>query len=248
MLLLIPAIDLRGGHCVRLHQGRYDHETVYEPDPVAMALSWQRQRAAWLHVVDLDAARGGSEDRAHNRMEVAGICAALNIPVQIGGGIRTLEDIQAVLALGAARVVLGTSAVQDPDMIAEAVAHFSAERIVAGIDARSGEVRTQGWTQGSGVDAIDLAQDMERRGGRRIVYTDITRDGTMQGPNLAAYRALGRHLHAASVTASGGVGSYRDLAALSRLQAYRVDSVIVGRSLYEGRFPCQQLWNAHTKP
>ncbi len=245
MLLLIPAIDLRGGQCVRLHQGRYDRETVYERDPIAVARLWQHQRAAWLHVVDLDAARGGSGDRANNRTEIAGICEALDIPVQVGGGIRTLDDVRLVLSLGARRVILGTSAARDPGMVGEAVRRYSADRIVVGIDARGGEVRVQGWTEGSGLDAIDFALDMERRGVRRIVYTDISRDGTMQGPNLAAYRALGSRLSAAHITASGGVGSYQDLVTLDALQPFRVDSVVVGRALYEMRFPCQQLWEAY---
>ncbi len=245
MLLVIPAIDLRGGQCVRLHQGRYDHETIYARNATTTARRWQRQHAAWLHVVDLDAARGGSRDRVHNRAEIARICEALDIPVQVGGGIRTLDDIQAVLSLGARRVILGTTAARDPALITEAIRRFTAERIVVGIDAKGGEVRVQGWTESSGLDAIDLALDMEQRGVRRIVYTDIARDGTMQGPNVEAYRALGSRLHTAFITASGGVGTYQDLIALSGLHAWRVDSVIVGRALYEQRFPCQSLWQAH---
>ena len=241
MVELIPAIDLRGGQCVRLHQGRYDRETVYERDPVAVARSWQQQRASWVHVVDLDAARGGG----NNKTEIAAICQALTIAIQVGGGIRTLEDIRAVLALGVRRVILGTSAVRDPDMISEAVRRFSAERVVIGIDAQDGEVRVQGWTEGSGINAIEFALDMEKRGVQRIVYTDIARDGTMEGPNLAAYQAMGRRLSTVYLTASGGVGTYQDLIALGTLHEYRVDSVIVGRSLYEQRFSCQQLWEAH---
>lgn len=245
MIQLIPAIDVLDGRCVRLHQGRYDRETVYERNPAVMARAWQRQHATWLHVVDLDAARGGSRSRAHNRAEIAAICRAVEIPVQVGGGIRTLDDIDAVLRLGASRVILGTSAALKPSMISDAVQRFSPAQIVVGIDAKGGEVRVQGWTEGSGLDATAMALDMERRGVRRIVYTDIARDGTMKGPNLAAYRALGSHLGAAQITASGGVGSFRDLTALDALQPYRVDSVIVGRALYEMRFPCQKVWQAH---
>ena len=239
MTLVIPAIDLRGGQCVRLYQGSYDRETVYFEDPVKMAKLWRVQNAKVLHLVDLDAARGGTED---NRTVIRTICGALDIPVQLGGGIRTMEDIEAALDLGLYRVILGTAAVRDPDLVSEAVARFSCSRVVVGIDARDGEVRVQGWTEGSGLDAIEFALDMEKRGVRRIVYTDISRDGTMAGPNTEAYRTLGEHLTHARITASGGVGDYRDLLRIKELEAYRVDSVIVGRALYENAFPCQQFW------
>ena len=248
MLALIPAIDLRGGQCVRLHQGRYDRETVYARDPVTMAQAWQQQRARWLHVVDLDAARSSSISRMHNRCVITAICDGLDIPVQVGGGIRTLDDIRRMLASGARRVILGTSAVQNPDMVSAAVRRFTARKIVVGIDAKGGEVHVQGWTQSSGLDAIDLALEMERRGVRRIVYTDIARDGTMEGPNLDAYRMLGSRLSKARITASGGVGSFRDLIALAPLKDVRIDSVIVGRALYESRFPCQALWQTYANP
>ncbi|CAM3247298.1 1-(5-phosphoribosyl)-5-[(5-phosphoribosylamino)methylideneamino]imidazole-4-carboxamide isomerase [Rhodothermus bifroesti] len=243
MLLVIPAIDLRGGRCVRLYQGSYERETVYFDDPVKMARLWRVQNARVLHVVDLDAAR----NQGHNREVIGAICQALDIPVQVGGGIRTLEDIEALLAQGVYRVVLGTAAVREPDLISEALARYGCSRIVVGIDARDGEVRIEGWTSGSGVDAIALALDMEQRGVRRFVYTDISRDGTLEGPNIEMYRALGRRLQKARITASGGVSGYRDLMRLQELEPYRVDSVIIGRALYENRFPCQQFWCWHHK-
>ena len=245
MTLVIPAIDLLGGQCVRLLQGSYEHETVYYDDPVKMAKLWRIQNARVLHVVDLDAARGGSEDRADNRHEIARICEALDIPVQVGGGMRTMDDIQA--ALGVYRVVLGTAAVRNPDLVSEAVARFSCSKVVVGIDAKDGEVRIEGWTEGSGLDAVDLALDMEERGIRRIIYTDITRDGTMQGPNVEAYQNLGQHLKKARITASGGVGNYEDLMQIKALKPYHVDSIIIGRALYENKFPCQKLWCWHYK-
>jgi phosphoribosylformimino-5-aminoimidazole carboxamide ribotide isomerase len=244
MFLVIPAIDLRGGRCVRLHQGSYSRETVYFDDPVKMAKLWRVQNARVLHVVDLDAARGGE---THNREIIREICATLDIPVQVGGGIRSIDDIREALAAGVARVVLGTSAARDPDLVSEAVARFGARRIVVGIDARDGEVRVEGWTEGSGLDAVDFALEMERRGCCRIVYTDISRDGTMEGPNIEAYRSLGSRLKGTRITASGGVGDYRDLIALASLRDVGVDSVIVGRALYENRFPCQALWCWHDK-
>ncbi|MEM1125320.1 MAG: 1-(5-phosphoribosyl)-5-[(5-phosphoribosylamino)methylideneamino]imidazole-4-carboxamide isomerase [Bacteroidota bacterium] len=245
ILLVIPAIDLRGGQCVRLYQGSYEQETVYYEDPVRMAKLWRVQNARVLHLVDLDAARGGADDR--NRTVIREVCAAVDIPIQMGGGIRTMEDIEQALELGVYRVIIGTAAVRNPDLIDEAVARFGCSRVVVGIDAKDGEVRVQGWTTGSGLDAVEMAVDMERRGIRRIIYTDISRDGTMEGPNLEAYQTLGRHLSKARITASGGVGSYDDLIQLTTLHEYRVDSVVVGRAIYENKFPCQGLWCWHEK-
>ena len=247
MMLVIPAIDLRDGRCVRLYQGSYERETVYFDDPVKMAKLWRVQNARVLHVVDLDAARSGSEDCPDNRPVIRQICSALDIPIQVGGGIRTMEDIQTMLDLGVYRVVLGTAAVRDPDLVSEAIEEYSCSRVVVGIDARHGEVRVEGWTEGSGLDAVDFALDMEERGVRRIVYTDISRDGTLQGPNQDAYRALGKHLTKARITASGGVGGYHDLLRIKELAGYGVDSVIIGRALYENKFPCQQFWCWNTK-
>ena len=250
-MLVIPAIDLRQGRCVRLRQGRYEDETVYFDDPVRMAKLWRVMNAKVLHVVDLDAARtaapaGADPSAPDNRAVIAEIVRALDIPVEVGGGVRTLEDVEALLALGVYRVVLGTAAVREPALVEEAVRRHGSGRIVVGLDARDGEVRVEGWERGSGVDAAELALDMEGRGVRRFIYTDIARDGTLDGPNVEAYRALAARLQRARITASGGVAGYRDLLALQAL-APRVDSVVVGRALYENRFPCQQFWCWHTK-
>ncbi|MFP4227550.1 MAG: 1-(5-phosphoribosyl)-5-[(5-phosphoribosylamino)methylideneamino]imidazole-4-carboxamide isomerase [Salinivenus sp.] len=239
MPLLIPAVDVRNGRCVQLRQGDYDDETVYFEDPVKMAKLWRVQNARTLHVVDLDAARGEGD---HNRDVIHDMCEALDIPVQLGGGIRSMDQIEAALTMGVYRVILGTAAVRNPDLVDEALERFSAQRVVVGVDAQDGEVRVQGWTEGSGLDAVDFAQEMEARGVRRFVYTDISRDGTMDGPNIQAYRTLGRHLTKAKITASGGVGGYDDLLDIQTLHPYGVDSVIVGTALYENRFPCQQFW------
>ncbi|MEP0546835.1 MAG: 1-(5-phosphoribosyl)-5-[(5-phosphoribosylamino)methylideneamino]imidazole-4-carboxamide isomerase [Rhodothermales bacterium] len=247
MLLVIPAIDLRGGHCVRLRQGNYEDETVYFDDPVKMAKLWRVQNARVLHLVDLDAARTKDGEATSNRAIIHEIAEALDIPVQVGGGVRTMDDVDALIDAGVYRVVLGTAAVRNPDLVEEAVAKHSCSRIVVGIDAKDGEVRVEGWEKGSGVDAVDLALDMERRGVRRIVYTDIARDGMLDGPNVEAYRALGTALTKARVTASGGVSGYRDLLRLQELSPLGVDSVIVGRALYENKFPCQQFWCWHRK-
>lgn len=238
-MLVIPAIDLRDGKCVRLYQGSYEKETVYYDDPVQMARLWRIQNARVLHVVDLDAAR---DSGSKNREVVRRITSELDIPVQLGGGIRSMEDVEEALELGVYRVILGTAAVRDPDFVSEAIAKHTCSRVVVGIDARDGEVRVDGWTDGSGVDAVDLALDMEDRGVRRIVYTDIGRDGTMKGPNIEAYRTLGKTLSRVRITASGGVSGFEDLIRLKELERYRVDSVIIGRALYENKFPCQQFW------
>lgn len=244
MALVIPAIDIRDGRCVRLHQGSYEDETIYFDDPVKMAKLWRVQNAQTLHVVDLDAAKGGEEN---NRPIIREMCDKLDIPIQLGGGIRTLEQIEHALEMGIYRVILGTAAVRNPDLVSEAIEAFSANRIVVGIDARDGEVRVQGWTEGSGVDAVEFAKQMEDRGVCRIVYTDISRDGTMSGPNVQAYRTMGKHLSDVKITASGGVGEYEDLLSIETLAPYGVDSVIVGTALYENRFPCQQFWAWHEK-
>lgn len=244
MTLVIPAIDIRDGRCVRLHQGSYDEETVYFEDPVKMAKLWRVQNARTLHIVDLDAARGDGEN---NRPVIREICKTLDIPIQLGGGIRSMDQIEAALDMGVYRVILGTAAVQDPDLVEAAIERFSSRQVVVSIDAEHGEVRIQGWTEGSGLDAIHFAKEMEERGVQRFVYTDISRDGTMTGPNIEAYRTLGSQLSAAKITASGGVGDYEDLLSIQTLQPYRVDSVIVGTALYENRFPCQQFWAWHEK-
>lgn len=247
-MLVIPAIDLRGGRCVRLRQGRYEEETVYFDEPVRMAKLWRVMNAKVLQLVDLDAARtAAGEPPSDNRDVVARVAAGLDIPVQVGGGIRTLDDVEAMLALGVYRVVLGTVAAREPEMVSEAVARFGAARIVVGIDARDGEALTDGWEKGSGVDAVALALDMESRGVRRLVYTDVSRDGTLDGPNVVAYREMASRLSRSRITASGGVAGYRDLLALQSLEPLGVDSVIVGRALYENRFPCQQFWCWHRK-
>ena len=246
-MLVIPAIDIRAGRCVRLHQGDYEEEKVYFDDPVKMAKLWRVQNARLLHIVDLDAARKGSNGHGDNRQVISDICDALDIPVQLGGGIRTIEDIEAALELGVYRVVIGTAAARNPEMVSEALRHFDDCRIVVGIDARDGEVRVEGWTEGSGVDAVDMALDMEKRGCRRIVYTDISRDGTLQGLNLEAYRMLGERLSHMQVTASGGVSGFRDLMDLKELRPLGIDSVIIGKALYENQFPCQRFWCWHRK-
>ena len=239
MTLVIPAIDIKDGRCVRLYQGSYETETVYYDDPVKMAKLWRVQNAKVLHVVDLDAARG---DRGVNDDVLRSICECLDIPVQIGGGIRSIEDVESAFDMGAYRVVVGTSAVRDPEMVRQAIDRFGDRRVVVALDARDGEIRVDGWGEGSGLSVVELATDMEAMGCTRFIYTDIERDGTLAGPNTKAYRELGEHLKKARITASGGISGYLDLLKISELAPFRVDSVIVGRALYENCFPCQRIW------
>jgi len=233
-MLVIPEIDLRSGRCVRLTDVGYEDEKVYFVDPVAMARLWRVMNAKALHVVDTDAhGRAG----AGNTGVVGEIVQALDIPVEVGGGVDTPDRIEELLSLGVYRVVVGRAFAGGPEGIGEAVAHFGASRVVAGLRAPAGEATD---------DAADVAADLEARGVRRFLYADVGDDGTLSGPDLEAYRAIAARLTKARVTAGGGVTGYRDLLALAGLGP-PVDSVIVGRALYENRFPCQQFWAWHQK-
>jgi phosphoribosylformimino-5-aminoimidazole carboxamide ribotide isomerase len=227
---VIPAIDLLGGQCVRLHQGDYNQVTTFSDDPVAQALSWQQQGARRLHLVDLDGARSGT---AVNEAVVRRITAALTIPVQLGGGVRTAERAEAWLACGLDRVILGTVALEQPELVRQ-LAQRHPGRIVVGIDARDGRVATRGWLQESAVQATELAASFAGSGIAAIISTDIATDGTLAGPNLQALRAMAQ-ASAIPLIASGGVGCLDDLLALLALEPLGVTGVIVGRALYDGR-------------
>ena len=233
---IFPAIDLRGGRCVRLRQGRAEDETVYSDDPVRMALSWQEQGAEFLHVVDLDGAFAGRPVHTDLFRELA---AALRIPFEVGGGLRTDDDVRAVLEAGAARAILGSRAVSDPDCVARLAAAFGRDRVVAGIDARDGFVQVAGWTETTRVRAVDLARDLAARGAGTFVYTDTATDGMMQGPNLAAMAAMADAVAPAGarLVASGGVHAPSDIAALAALDRPNLEGAIVGKALYEKAAP-----------
>jgi phosphoribosylformimino-5-aminoimidazole carboxamide ribotide isomerase len=227
---LYPAIDLRGGRCVRLHQGDYGQETVYGDDPVAQAIAFAEAGAAWIHVVDLDAARTGIPE---NRHTVAAIAAAVPVPVQTGGGVRSVEAAEVLFAAGVERVVIGTAALKDPDLVATLAADH---RVAVGLDARSGEVATDGWLEGSGRTVLDVARSFAEAGVDAFVVTDIARDGTLDGPDLSGLADVVAAT-AVDVIASGGVGSPDDLVALAALEAggRRLGGAIVGKAIYEGR-------------
>lgn len=221
-----PAIDLRGGKCVRLKQGDYRRETVYGDDPAEMARRWVAEGAEFLHLVDLDGARDGTNA---NLAAIESILAAVQVPCQLGGGIRDEAIIRRMLGLGLSRLVVGTKAIKEPDWFRAMCRAFPGQ-LALGIDARDGHVATDGWLETSSVSAIDLARSFEAEPLAAIVYTDISRDGMLQGPNLAAMSEM----HAAvrtSVIASGGVANAADVAALARIG---MPGVIIGRALYEG--------------
>lgn len=229
---IIPAIDLRGGRCVRLRQGDYDRETVFGDDPAATAARWESEGAARLHLVDLD---GAKEGRPVNVEAVRAILGRVGIPCQLGGGVRDDATADAWLEAGVGRVVVGTQALRDPDWFRRLVGRHPG-RIVLGLDARDGKVATAGWLDVSEVEAVDLARRLDDLPLAAVVYTDIARDGMLGGPNVEATAALASRLKT-PVIASGGVGSLDDL---DRLAATPVAGCIVGRALYEGRFRLHQ--------
>jgi phosphoribosylformimino-5-aminoimidazole carboxamide ribotide isomerase len=228
-MLIVPAIDLKGGKCVRLLRGEMSAETVYGDDPVAIGQRWVNEGAEYLHVVDLDGAVSG---QAVNGAAIEALCKTLPIPVEVGGGVRSVERAAELLACGADRVIFGTAALAQPNAVAVACERFPG-RIAVGIDARDGRVAVQGWTKTSTTSAIDLARRVEDLGACRIIYTDISRDGTAQGVNVAATVSIAEAIKI-PVTASGGVGSLADIEALKAVEAAGVDAVIVGRALYTG--------------
>lgn len=223
---IYPAIDIQDGKCVRLFKGSFSEVTVYGDDPVEMAKKWESQGGEFLHVVDLDGARYG---QGKNAELVRKICMALQIPVQTGGGIRTMEDIESRLSCGVSRVIIGTKAVRDEDFVKEAVECFG-EKIVIGIDAKDGFAATEGWEEVSGFRAVELAKKMSALGVSSFVYTDIATDGTLAGPNVPAMHEMAESVPA-NVIASGGIGSYEHIRAL---RPTGVEGVIVGRALYTG--------------
>ena len=225
-MIILPAIDIQGGQCVRLYQGDFERVTIYDADPVQAAQRWQAAGAGWLHVVDLDGAVAG---HPANIKTVAQIPAATPLRIELGGGIRTLAHIKQVLDLGIERVILGTVALTDRALLEEALARWG-ESIVVGLDARNGLVAISGWRETTQVRATSLAAELYALGVQRFIYTDIARDGALQGPNLNALREL-QHAVPCSLIASGGIRSLEDLHSLAALG---VEGTIVGKALYTG--------------
>jgi len=229
-LTLYPAIDLKGGACVRLRRGDMDQATVYGEDPGAQALAWQEAGCAWLHVVDLDGAFAG---KPVNALAVEAMLKTVSMPVQLGGGIRDLATVEAWLSKGVARVIIGTAAVRDPELVKNAAKQFPG-RVAVGLDARDGKVAVQGWAETSEVTALEIAQRFEDAGVAAIIFTDIARDGLLKGLNLDATITLADHI-SIPVIASGGFASIEDVKALLLPRAKELAGAIAGRALYDGR-------------
>src|ERR1043165_1761014 len=239
-MLVIPAIDLKNGKCVRLVQGRKSEMTVYNENPVAVAKEFAAAGAEMIHVVDLDGAFDGA--KSPNRAVVKEIVEAIDVPVEFGGGVRSLKDVQEVCAAGVARVVLGTIAAESPHLLKDFVANFSS-RVCVGIDARDGHVMTRGWESATPLLAVELARSVAECGVERIIYTDIARDGMLSGPNIEQTLAVARAANV-NVTASGGVSSLDDIKRLRDAGDSRLDSLIVGKALYEGKFKLEEAIRA----
>ena len=241
-MIVMPAVDVRGGRVVRLRQGLLERETVYGEDPAEAARRWQDEGAERLHVVDLDAALGGEPQ--FDALE--SLMAAVTVPVEVGGGLRVLENAMRYRDRGADRVIFGTAAVADPGVVQAALALWP-DAVAVALDARNGRVTVAGWKEIATVRAVDLAQRCREWGVRRLQYTDVTRDGTLVGPNVPATEELARAA-GVPVTASGGVASLDDLRALCAIAESGVDEVIVGRALYDGRFTLAQAREAACSP
>lgn len=233
-MIIFPAIDIRGGKCVRLFKGDFAQETVFSDSPAAMARKWQAQGAEYLHLVDLDGALAGS---SQNLAAIEEILQAVNIPTELGGGIRTMEQIDKLLAMGITRVILGSVAVKNPDLVREACAKYG-ERIVVGIDAKDGIVAVEGWGESGNVGVIELAQKMKDAGVKTIIYTDISRDGTLSGVNVDATVKLAQE-SGVKIVASGGVKSLTDIKALKAQESCGIEGVIAGKSIYTGSLDLQ---------
>jgi phosphoribosylformimino-5-aminoimidazole carboxamide ribotide isomerase len=226
-VIIYPAIDIRGGRCVRLVEGDFSRETVFDADPVDAARRWADQGAEWLHVVDLD---GAVEGRSFNSEAISAIRAAVDLPVQLGGGLRSEAAIESAFKLGVDRAILGTSALRHPDLVATATARWPG-RIAVGLDERDGKLAADGWLKATDLSPISVARDLERAGVRHFIFTDIKRDGTLAGPNIKALKELIASIRN-EVIASGGVGQIADIEAVRETGAA---GLIIGRALYDGR-------------
>lgn len=229
-MIIFPAIDLRGGKCVRLFKGDFSRETIFSDNPSAVAVKWEEMGAQYFHVVDLD---GALQGETKNREAIRSILGAVHIPMELGGGLRSLESIERALTGGIQRVILGSAAVENPSLVQE-VCHRFGDRIVVAIDARDGIVATQGWESSGNVSALDFAKQMADYGVKTVIYTDISRDGTLSGLNLEGAIELSK-VSGLRVVASGGVRSLEDIRAVKAHETDGIEGVIVGQAIYSGR-------------
>ena len=232
-MIIFPAIDIRGGNAVRLTQGDYDQEKVYHTDPVAVAKEWEAQGAEYIHIVDLDGAKSGE---SANGEAIRRIAQNVNIPIQVGGGVRSMEDVTRHIQNGVRRVIIGTAAIENPSFVQEAVKQYG-DQIAVSIDARNGYVATDGWTSTSDTKATTLIQQLESFGVQTIVYTDILKDGMMQGPNFEEVKEVNEST-TIDVIASGGVSTEENVQSLQEMNMY---GAIIGKALYEGDISLERL-------
>lgn len=237
-MIIYPAIDLKDGNCVRLHKGDMNAETIYNPNPSAQALTWAQEGFSWLHIVDLN---GAVEGKPVNDEAVRDILEAIDLPAQLGGGIRSLKQIEHWLSVGVSRVILGTVAVKDPDLMKHACELFP-DQIVLGLDAYGMDVATEGWVEKSGQNMLELIQQYQDCGLAAIIYTDINRDGTGEGLNMDNTIKLAQHVDI-PVIASGGVGSLDDVKAVKQAEHQGVTGMIIGKALYDDRIAPQDALN-----
>jgi phosphoribosylformimino-5-aminoimidazole carboxamide ribotide isomerase len=233
-MIIFPAIDIKDNECVRLTQGDYKQKKVYAKDPAVVAKKWESQGATFLHVVDLDGAKDGL---LSNEQSIREIVESVSIPVQLGGGIRDEETVIKLLDLGVNRVILGTVAVENPSLVERLISIYGPERVIVSIDANKGKVATRGWREVSELDALTLCEALEKMGVTTIVYTDILKDGMLQGPNFAIYQKLSEKTNL-QVIASGGIGSLKDVEMLASLGLY---GTIVGKALYEEKVDLKEV-------
>ena len=237
---IFPAIDIRGGKCVRLIQGDYERQTTYSDSPSEQAVIWEKQGAEFLHLVDLD---GAKEGKPVNLDTIAAITKAVKIPCELGGGIRTIEDAELVFRCGIERIIVGTAVCENPELIEAMLLKFSHEKIVIGIDAKNGKASVRGWQKETSISATTLAEEFSRNGASRFIYTDISTDGMLSGPNYCAISEFCDAVPGANVIASGGVSSIDDVIKLMNLGKKNIEGVIVGKALYEGKIILSDLLN-----
>ena len=238
MLLIFPSIEIRRGQCVQLVQGDPGSEQLYSIDPVNMAVLWRGENAKTLHVVDVDGVKTG---KLRNRDIIQKIVQAVDIPIQVGGGLREYDDISSLFDAGVYRVVIGTAAVHDQGLVERLIKEFGARKVAIAIEARGGKIRTEGGTREHDITPIAFALRMKKLGVSRIVYSEVAEDGVTKRVNLDSLKTLAAQA-GVRVTAQGGVTGYKDLIDLQGLERFGVDSVIIGKALYDNKFPCQRLW------
>ena len=235
---ILPAIDLLDGQCVRLAQGDYNRKTVYSDSPAEQATLWEKEGAKFIHLVDLDGAKAG---KPINLAAVKAITSTVSIPCELGGGIRNIKDAETLFNAGITRIILGTVACSNPKIVTDMIKNFGTDRIVIGIDAKEGRVAVSGWLEDTNIDAFDLAAQFAETGIKRFIYTDISTDGMLTGPNLQAQKKLCQRVPECAVIASGGISCTEDIANLADLHMKNLEGVIVGKALYDGRISLKEL-------